>query len=247
MSTTESKSIVLLPMYDWREQRGAHGQFWQNLGLKLDAAGIDRPQNLSRDDEAYWLNDRLLLGQTCGYPLSTTLKNKVIYIATPVYDVKGCDGPYYSSAIIARKNAGHHAGALAGYRFAFNGKSSLSGYRCVRAMFGEPETFFGQLLKSGSHRASANAVETGAADIAAIDAVCWHLLQIYEPQIASQLEVLAWTKLRPSLPFITSLRTSKQHRSKIQQTLLEFGPCTPLYIKGFELVDMAEYDALAVL
>lgn len=245
---SSSLSIASLPMYDWPEQRASHDQFWRALSVKLTNRGIECPSELSRnDDEAYWLNDNLLLGQTCGYPLATALKGKVTYMATPVYDVEGCKGPYYSSAIIVRKNNGVNVGTLEQSRFAFNGPTSLSGYRCVRTLFGEPEQVFKSTFKSGSHRASAKAVASGEADIAAIDAVCWQLLQIHDSEIANQLEVKQWTAMQPSLPFITSLNTSKDDQHQIQKALLKSGPCPALFIKGFELVDMAEYDALALL
>ena len=240
--------IASLPMYDWPEQRNAHDQFWHLLQSKFIECGIVCPSSLLHDeDDAHWLNSNLLVGQTCGYPFATTLKNKVSYLATPVYDVTGCQGPYYSSALIAHKNNSIDFSALNECRFVFNGYSSLSGYRCVSAMLGEPEEVFVTLHKSGSHRASAKAVAEGEADIAAIDAVCWHLLQMHDPEIAKDLQVIKWTPQRPSLPFITSLKTPNKTRNKIQKTLKNFGSFPALNIKGFEIIDTTEYDALAQL
>ena len=241
--------IASLPMYDWPELTAAHDKWWQKLGGKLRTAGIDAPQFLTRDgnDECHWLEPELLLGQTCGYPFSTILQGKVQYLATPVYDVEGCSGPYYSSAIIVRRDSSLTMEMLGHGCFAFNGEMSLSGYRCVKAMAGEPRTFFSSLRESGGHRASAGMVANGGADVAALDAVCWHLLQEHEPAIADKLKVLGWTAQYPALPLITSLETNPGAVEKIRKVLSQITPPVALAIKEFEILAAAEYDKLSML
>ncbi|MCP4182498.1 MAG: PhnD/SsuA/transferrin family substrate-binding protein [Hyphomicrobiales bacterium] len=68
---------------------------------------------------------------------------------------------------------------------------------------------FSSLIESEGHRNSARLVAAGKADVAALDAVCWHLLQYYESETADYLKVVTWTKMYPSIPFITSLNTSE--------------------------------------
>jgi len=194
--------IASLPMYDWPELRGATDAFWDAIRMKLDANGIPAARCLSRgaSDDAYWTAPDLLLGQTCGYPLATSLKGKVRYVATPVYSVEGCEGPKYSSAIVVNNDSMQELPTLAGSTFAYNSKTSLSGYRAMRAMFGEPEAFFTKTIKSGGHRNSAKMVADGSAEVAAIDAVCWDMLQKFEIETAQKLRVIGWTAKQPSLP-----------------------------------------------
>ncbi len=198
--------IAALPMYDWPELREAHDNFWQALWKNLSVQGINAPLDLTRndDDHHHWLSPKLLLGQTCGYPFSTTLKGKVRYLATPQYDVEGCEGSNYSSAIIVRKDSGIEMGELKAKSLAFNSTCSWSGYRTLVLQFGSLNKYFSQLHESSGHRNSARMVASSKSDVAAIDAVCWHLLQRFEPDTANNLRVLGWTKPQPALPFITS-------------------------------------------
>ena len=75
------------------------------------------------------------------------------------------------------------------------------------------------MVESGSHRQSAGMVAHGGADVAALDAVCWHHLQSHEPEIAKRLKVVGWSGLYPALPFITSLQTSPQTINMLRQVL----------------------------
>jgi ABC-type phosphate/phosphonate transport system substrate-binding protein len=56
---------------------------------------------------------------------------------------------------------------------------------------------------TGSHRASAQAVAAGEADLAAIDAVTWRMLERWEP-VAVGLRVVALTAPTPGLPLIAA-------------------------------------------
>lgn len=248
--------IASLPMYDWPELREATDALWADIRAGLTQIGISAPKHLSREmaEESTWLHPDLLLGQTCGYPFSTVLKEKVRYVATPTYLVQGCKGPTYSSAIVVRKDSALDLASLAGARLAFNSLMSLSGYRALAAVFGDPQKHFGSLIQSGSHRQSARNVAECTADIAAIDAVCWHLLNQHELETASQLKVIGWTKNRPALPFITSLNTSDDTVDGLRQVLSEVTSrkkaamlCNEQLIGGCEIVDLDEYAQLSSL
>jgi len=248
--------IATLPMYDWPELHTASDALWHQIQQALSRSGLDAPSNLSRfdtDDEA-WLRDDLVLSQTCGYPFSTRLAGKVQYVASPVYQVEGCQGAYYSSALIAHHESKLTAATLAGVRFAYNSLDSLSGYRCIAALYGEPDGYFGALIHTGTHRRSAQAIAAGNADVAAIDAVCWHLLQQHEPQTTDQLQVIGWTGFHPALPFITSLKTSDEDLARLRQVLHETltadrtEPTRQLWgLSGIKILELSEYKKLAQL
>lgn len=249
MAESETAS---LPMYDWPELRGATDAYWEAIRTKLDVVGIPAARYLSRDgnDAAYWTAADLLLGQTCGYPLATSLKGKVRYVATPVYSVKGCDGPQYSSAIVVKRSSNLEISSLAGRTFAYNSKSSLSGYRAARSMFGDPETFFARIIVSGGHRCSARMIADDGADVAAIDAVCWNMLRKFEGETFDKLRVIGWTSKRPSLPMVTSLNTSDKTVNllrRVLKTVSKMPEAHALGITNFVEVPMSDYHALSSL
>ena len=244
--------IASLPMYDWPELHEATDAFWAVLRVLLKSEGIDAPVQLSRDgdDAAYWTAPDLLLGQTCGYPLATSLKDKVRYVSTPIYAVEGCVGPQYSSAIVVSRNSEIAMSSLAGRTFTYNSEQSLSGYRVMRAMFGELQGFFANTIISGGHRQSARLVASGAVEVAAIDAVCWHMLQQHEAETADRLRVVGWTHKRPSLPMITSLEISEETLNVLRDTLKTVAlmpQAHALAITGFEDVPVSAYYALSSL
>ena len=143
---------------------------------------------------------------------------------------------------------------MADTRFAYNSTCSLSGYRAIKAIIGQPSKFFGELIQSGGHRQSAKLVANDLADVAAIDAVCWHLIQQYDPAIATQLKVIGWTDKYPALPLITARHTSQSTLENLRNALQELAStpataplCKNLAISNFEIIALKEYDQLATL
>ena len=198
--------IASLPMYDWPEL-GEHTQAaFRIIGENLAAAGFEMPDRWQAEGESltHWLDPELMFSQTCGYPFVTHLTGRADLLTTPIYKVRGCDGPRYSSAlVVGLDDTRSTLEDFRAGRFAFNGDNSLSGYHCLRPLIGDPARYFGEMRQSDAHRNSACMVADGLADIAAIDAVCWDYFQRFEAQKAKRLRVLRWTDLLPSLPFIT--------------------------------------------
>lgn len=214
--------IAAFPMYDWPELRPQTDAFWQLVRDALKLNGIDAPEGLTRgpSQSDLWLSPDLLVAQTCGYPLATVLQGRVRVVAAPHYDVQGCGPARYSSALLLRVE--HTAQILSDTRhkrLAYNSLDSLSGYRCLVPELGDPSQWFDTLIESGSHRQSARMVVDGAADIAAVDALCWHYFQRYEPDYAAQLRVLDWTQVMPALPFVTRLTASDREIQHLEQAL----------------------------
>ncbi len=242
--------IACLPMYDWPELQSDYDRMWERLREYLLEFGIDAPAELSRDssDTSHWLSPDLLLGQTCGYPFVTQLSGKVQYLATPQYLVEGCSGARYSSAVVVNREAGLNRNSLRGTKLAYTSLSSWSGYRVLISEYGELESHFSKLVASGGHRISAKIVADGTADVAALDAVCWHMLQRYEPQTADRLKVIGWTSLWPALPLITSnessMRTVEILRQGINDMLQDeemSGTLKTLGIGGIEILSSEHY------
>jgi ABC-type phosphate/phosphonate transport system substrate-binding protein len=216
-------SLAALPMYDLPELRWATDGLWAGLAERLPGA----PAALTRDRpaEAVWTDPDLLLAQACGYPLVTTLAGKSQVVATPCYDAQGCDGPFYSSAIVVRRDdPAARLIDLYGRRAAINAASSHSGMNVFRreiADVARGRPFFGETITTGSHAASAAAVASGRADVAAIDAVTWALLGASEPETFRALRVLTWTRPAPGLPLISSAQTNAGRLEDLRRALDE--------------------------
>jgi ABC-type phosphate/phosphonate transport system substrate-binding protein len=206
--------IVALPMYDLPEIAAATDAFWAGLRSHLAAAGITGlPQNRTMPDELYahWLEPQLMLSQTCGFPLTHTLKDRVRYLATPSYRAEGCGDFTYRSLVLVRADDPAQRGAdLAGRKAAFNGTDSQSGYNILRHYLAQQGVAPGSLsgaVESGKHRLSAAMVKAGAADFCSVDCVSWALLAAHAPREVEGLRILDQTESAPCLPFITSLET----------------------------------------
>lgn len=195
-----------LPMYDSTSTRAANDRFWT---LVREEYG-DGPEKLSRDRDlqSSWEAPDLLLSQTCGLPYRARLHDRVSYVCTPDYGLRGCPPGYYRSIIVARRDDPRRRLAdFAGGTLARNDAMSQSGWAsivdCLAGL--DPGARPGAVIDTGAHAASAAAVAEGRADLAAIDAVTWTLLK-RESDIAERLRPLARTRPTPGLPFITAAK-----------------------------------------
>ena len=200
--------IASLGMYDFGPVMAVNDRLWALIRDRLRADGIDAPDALTRGEGAYWQawqSPDLLLSQTCGYPFRARLQGKVSYVGTPDFGVEGCAPGYYRSVLVAR--ADDQRGTVAdfdGARFAYNEPLSQSGWAAPQTHAAKLGISLPPALQTGGHRLSAEAVATGRADIAALDAVTYRLLTIHTPEM-SALKVVGLTDPTPGLPYITAL------------------------------------------
>lgn len=195
-------------MYDRPEIASETDAFWAHLAEEIRACGLDAPGALNRDIPArrLWADPGLVLGQTCGLPYVKALQGRAGLVGTPAYALEGCRPGWYRSALVV--HAGDDAATLADLRGAvpaINARDSQSGYAALMhatAEYARDGTFFAAPILTGAHTASAEAVASGRARIAALDAVSWALMQRYDG-VAQQLRVIDWTAPTPGLPLIT--------------------------------------------
>ena len=247
--------IASLAMYDQPWLQPANDRLWRAIAAHLRAAGHDDvPDRLTRhaDLDDVWRSPRLLLAQSCGYPLMADLRETVQIVATPSYRAQGCEGAAHRSAIIVR--ADHPAERLEDLRgsvLGVNGLRSNSGMNLLRAAIaplarGEP--FFGPIILTGGHARSFAGVSSGKLDVAAIDAVTLAHLRRRYPCRAEHIRVLAWTAPCPGLPLVTASTTSPETIAALRATL-HIAASDPamaqtmetLLIDGFEHLDLADY------
>jgi ABC-type phosphate/phosphonate transport system substrate-binding protein len=199
--------IASLAMYDFGPAMAANDRLWGLIRHGLQDRGIDAPQALTRGEKAYWpawQSPDLLLSQTCGYPFRARLHGKVTYVGTPDYGLEGCPPGHYRSVFVVRRDDPRQTlAAFDGARFAYNEALSQSGWAAPQTHAARAGIHLPATLQTGGHRLSAAAVAEGRADIAALDAVTYALMQASDPA-SPALRVLAVTDPTPGLPVVTS-------------------------------------------
>ncbi len=219
-------SLASLPMYDLPEAAEATAELWRGLARHFRAAGIEEvPDRLTPRPvlPGHWLSPDLLFSQTCGYPLRNALRGRVRLIAAPCYAASGCAGPSYSSLLLVRaESTWRSLAGLEGARAAFNGRDSQSGYNVPRFMvapFARKGRFFGEVIETGSHAASLEAVAAGRADVAAVDCVSFALLARYRRPALEGLRELCRGPAMPSLPYVTARGCDDDRLTRLRSAL----------------------------
>jgi ABC-type phosphate/phosphonate transport system substrate-binding protein len=249
---------VAFPMYNVSERvRAGHEAWFDALLADLRAHGFTDAVDLVRDAPPpdFFRRDDLLLGQTCGYPYMTRLRDRVRLVATPAYDFPGCAGTDYASAIVVRADSG--IGTLDDARgriAAANDIDSNSGMNALRhavAPLARTGRFFDRVRWSGSHRASVALVREGDADLAAIDCVTLGYLTQEHPNEVAGLTVLQYTAPSPGLPLVAGACVPPYLYRQLQTALLTPGPAAAhmaaLSISRFEAIDDASYARILAL
>jgi ABC-type phosphate/phosphonate transport system substrate-binding protein len=247
--------IASLPMYD--ADRAAVGAWWVAISRALLAHGpSDVPPALEwpSDLDAHWRDPRLLLSQTCGYPLITRLLNDVQVVGAFRYTAPGCSGIHYRSELVARFD---DATSIEGFRGrtavvnAFDSHSGCNALRGLVAPFAVDGEFFAEWSVSGSHWKSLIEVRSGRADIAAIDCVSLAGFRRHEPDSLAGLRVIASTAAAPGLPLITAASTTPHDLQSLRHALSAacLDPALAdvreaLFIDGFEVLPASSWQVI---
>jgi ABC-type phosphate/phosphonate transport system substrate-binding protein len=213
--------LASLPMYDWPEIREDTDRFWAALSREL---GVSGELWRGADYSAPWRDPNLLFSQTCGYPFTHALRGQVKLVATPHYAADGCEGPNYCSILFAREVKPLEA--FRGATAAYNGADSMSGMLALKlafAPYAEQGRFFGSAVETGSHIASLQAVQSGLADVCAVDAVCVEIAKRYRPSLLQGLHEIARSPSVPGLPFITRHENVEDVRGALQRVFGDDG------------------------
>lgn len=242
--------IASLGMYDFGAAMAANDRLWALIRTGLQGRGIEAPEALTRGERAYWdawAAPDLILSQTCGYPFRAHLHDKVAYVGTPDYGVEGCAPGHYRSVFVARADDPRQTLAdFNGARFAYNEGLSQSGWAAPQTHAARLGLSLPPRLQTGGHRLSAAAVAEGQADIAALDAVTFALMQSDDPTVR-QLKVLAMTDPTPGLPFITAPgRDPQPIFDAVSEAIAALDPADRacLQLKGFVRLPVADYLAV---
>lgn len=240
--------IASLGMYDMPHAVDAHNRLWHAIRSKLNTG----PETLTRggDPWAEWQSPDLLLSQTCGLPYRARLFGLVSLVGTPDYGLRDCPPGYYYSYIV-RKSGDPRSlrDLIRGGTIAFNDPLSQSGWGAPVAHLAKLGLKPGDTMETGSHLASARAVQAGQADYAAIDAISYMMWDMAEPQIFAGLEAFVRTTPTPGLPLITAggndPKPIAQAVTHAINTLSQ-DDREVLMLKGLAQIPEAEYRAIRI-
>jgi len=227
-------------MYDFPELSEAHETLWRHFVAFARRGGFA---------------DALPLTQVCGYPLVTSLRRRFEVIAAPVYDVAFSNGATHCGLIVVREHSSYAALAdLRGARFALNGWDSNTGMNLPRrlvAPLAEGGRFFSDIIETGSHLASLEAVRSGAADVASIDNVTFALLAEQRPAAVGGVRVLTRTASSPTPPFVVPVGSVRGVGELLYDSLgaaidelVLAGWRNPLHLAGVERASVTRYEPL---
>lgn len=239
--------LLALPMYDI--DRPTTVALSQALVTLLAQHGT-AAQPIGPDDLlTHWQDDRLLLSQTCGYPLMTRLP-AVQLVGTFHYSAPGCRGPDYRSWLVAR-DKGATLSDFHARRVVVNSLDSHSGYNALRYVAAQRGVTFSQRVLSGGHRHSLAMVRQHQADMAAIDCVSWALIARRAPEELQGLHIIGETPPAPGLPLITSASTSSHQLATLQKGLRQLVSdaawrevCAASLISGFSPLQREDYQTI---
>jgi ABC-type phosphate/phosphonate transport system substrate-binding protein len=232
--------IASLPMYDFPEVREATDAVWAAIAERL-GSGSTLERRLHHSD--VWRRDDLLFSQSCGYPFTHEFRGVLTYVATPHYDVEGCEGPKYSSVLLAR-----HAKPVAAFDgcvAAINAVDSMSGMLALRLCVRPSKE-----VLSGGHFASMEKVRSGVADICAVDCVTYALARHYRPQAVEELVEVARSPMVPGLPYVTRSGDVGDLRAALKSVFADPALAVhrkALMLSGVSVLDADAYEVIAAL
>lgn len=245
-----AQGIAALGMYDRAEVQPANDRLWALIRAGLRVRGIPAPETLTRGEMAYmpgWLSPDLLLSQTCGFPYRARLHGHVALVGTPDYGLPDCPPGHYCSVFVARADDPRDLAAMGGTPLAYNDGLSQSGWAAPQNHARSLGLTFPAGLQTGGHIASARAVAEGRADLAALDALTWAMIQDHDPALTAALREVARTAPTPGLPLITAITNDPAPiRAAVEQAIaaLPRPDRTTLHLRGLVRIPAEAYLAV---
>ena len=218
--------FVDFPWYDAPFLKSTHDRLWSELRSRLQGRIVDLPERRHSDirHDDLLKSEHLLLTQTCGFYLATNTPKFLNIVGTPVFDLPECPPGFYFSYFVAAKTS--LDGEL---RLAVNDLRSWSGCHALLEFCGREnlKADSRRSVVTGGHHASIEKILSNECDLAAIDAVTWHLYLENDPQFLSDLEVLGRSGILPAPPYVTSAATASETIDVLFNGLSELIQKTP--------------------
>ena len=240
-------SVASMAMYSFGATRPAYERLWDGVRARLsfDAPTLEwdaAPDEVCRRPD-------LLIGQTCGWPLITEMANEVRVVGTFDCEVDGAsDGTYCSVLVTTLDGSLDEILRDPALAVAASTPASLSGWVSLRAIAAASGVVLDRVEWTGSHMASVDALITGRADLASIDAVSWAHLD------TTTLRVVGHGPRVPCLPLVTAQSSSDSLIAELRHALRDTvsdaamaATCRRLRIRGFLDRDLSDYQPIAAL
>ncbi len=170
---TKQRAVAALPWYNFAATRPVLDAVWREVARQLQADGITHvPECLDHSTPHNLLlsNANLVLSQCCGPELFLPRAEHVVPVAAPVITTYAVTPGHYVSYIVVRRDV-----ELTHPRVAVNDLSSYSGHIAARRWL-ESQGLEYSIRVSGSHAQSVLDIQSGRADLAAVDALSWRFL-----------------------------------------------------------------------
>ncbi len=204
--------IASLPMYDLPEIATDTDALWGEIARQLTHRGVASvPSTLVRPSgplHDHWREPGLLLSHTCGYPVVRVLTDTQHVLGSFVVASGSPDRPgWYRSVIVCRADDARARDGVAGFNgapVAVNDVGSLSGWVSLGVALADAGIRPGAITYSGAHASSVNAVRSGAADLASIDAHSFALFSAHRPGAVEGLQVIGHGPEVAITPLITA-------------------------------------------
>ncbi|MDY7561522.1 PhnD/SsuA/transferrin family substrate-binding protein [Pseudomonas sp. 10B1] len=211
--------FAALLMYTAPDRLREASEAWLSRILqRLDVIGDDAEHEI-----ALWLAPNLLLSQTCGYPLMTSLRGKVRLIGRPDYRLAhSADGNHCSLLLVRDDDPRADLEQFRGSHGLINNQDSNSGMNLLRhrlAPLQRDGRFFSMVSLTGGHRESMRWLRDGRGDLAAIDGVTYDYLARDASCELNGLRILAQTATSPTLPYICAISLDAVAAERIRNAM----------------------------
>jgi phosphonate transport system substrate-binding protein len=228
--TSEASQELLFASLAAGDAAGFYADLVAYLSLVLR-----RPMRLS-DEPAWQLREQCLIrgaahvGVMCGLQYVCDLQSGdgpgLELLAAPVMRERRyrLEPVYFSDVVVAAEHPARKFENLAGCRFAFNERTSHSGYGVVRyalAVRGFTSGFFSSVVESNTHQRSLALVGAGAVDAAAIDSTVLETEFLRRPDLRRCLRVVTALGPSPIPPLVVSRALPHQLRNELRNALLD--------------------------
>jgi ABC-type phosphate/phosphonate transport system substrate-binding protein len=196
----------------------------------------------------------------CGFPLATRYRD-VRPLVAPVTECSATDGPSYRSVWLVRADSTFDTlESTFGQRIGWTVEHSHSGFNAPRHALlayrsaARPRLYRASIGPLEHPRAAVAALVAGQADVVAIDAYWWALLERHDPLEARRIRSIGTTDEAPMPPLVCSPAFPSPAATELIEALvsLDADPAAQphlraLALKRFTAVERRDYACLAQL
>ena len=200
----DAAATAELGMYPFESVRWAWDALWQAVAERVE--WVPRTLAHSGDPHARWDDPGCVVNHICGWPLVTNHSGSQRVIGAFSLSIPEAQGHRYRNTVIAAGDTPLADLTPSELRAAVNSCDSLSGWISLLDATQAGRDWPGEIVLTGAHLESVNAVREGRADIACIDSWSMRLIERDRPELLAGVHRVGLGPLVPT-PAVT-VRTS---------------------------------------